>query len=415
MRILFLTGKPIYPPIGGAALRNWQNIQALQPLAEIATFSIISGSAPIKVGPSMPPDVTLAVNIYSSEIRSRLHALRKLERKLWWVRPYGHWWADQFYSGWVEHKLQAVIDEFKPSIIILEELWLHRYLKVLQKSDATLIYDAHNVEFTLRKQIQKSLSRFSTRLKSSVANFKVRAIEKTVIRKVNQVWVCSAEDANLIEKIYSPNLNTKIVPNGIDVDFYNNRNTQSDSSLTELKTDMPKLLFVGTFSYSPNAKAAEILIQHIFPGIQAQYPDCQLLLVGDGPTPFMLSANRKNKNIIVTGRVKDVRSYLAGATLSVMPLQEGGGTRLKILEAFAARCPVITTPKGAEGIDALPNYHLLIGNTSSDLVDMALSLVRDQSHRRYLADNAYELVLERYSWSALKAKIQASALSLISQ
>ena len=90
----------------------------------------------------------------------------------------------------------------------------------------------------------------------------------------------------------------------------------------------------GNFSYRPNSQAAAWLIHQIYPQLCTQVPDCHLLLVGRHPTPFMESAAHHNPGITVTGEVPDVRPYLAAATLLLVPLKTGSGTRLKILESL---------------------------------------------------------------------------------
>lgn len=102
-------------------------------------------------------------------------------------------------------------------------------------------------------------------------------------------------------------------------------------------------------SYAPNTIAAGLLIDHIYPVLKAMHPECRLLLVGRVPTAKMLKAADQDADIVVTGSVPDVRPYLAAASIMVVPLQQGGGTRLKILEAFASGCLLLALLKGLRG------------------------------------------------------------------
>jgi len=394
--------------MGGAALRNWQNITAVKALGPVAVVAILSRRAPRQQEP--PPGITLWQSIHGDDIARQRHLLRKVEKKLWWLRPHGHWWADDFYSSRVARQLQQFIQDFQPDVILLEELWLHRYLPVLTQTCPRLIYDAHNVEVALRQAIERSLTDVKARLEATLLSRKVNAIERRLIRQADQIWTCSHQDAHLIQTLYHRHPSSiRVVPNGIDTTVYAGVRAGEIALPADLSDTYQYLLFVATFSYQPNAKAAEILIQEIFPTVQAAHPKTRLLLVGDAPTPLMRQAARSSAGTItVTGRVVDVRPYLAAATMTVMPLQVGGGTRLKILEAFAAGCPVVTTEKGVEGIKGQPNTHWLQANTTDEIIAAVVQLLVKDELRTRLQQAAYELVQTQYAWQALTPIIQGA-------
>lgn len=400
MRTLVVTRKPIYPPIGGAPLRNWQNVSALQSFGEVATFSILSRLDPEKI--DTPPGVRHCKYFHGKVIANKRQLSYKIAKRFWWLRPRGHWYADDYYAGWVARELEAAIADFQPDVIVLEELMLHQYFRVLAQSGAVLIYDAHNAEFLLDQQIHQGVGTFRERLTASIQTQKTKAIEQFLLQRVDQIWACSEQDASLLRQLYSPKAPIQVIPNGIDTDFYRDVREGNLALPEGISADDFNLLFVATFNYKPNSRAAEVLIQDVFPKVQAEYPNCRLLLVGNAPTKFMRQAGRENDRIVVTGRVPDVRPYLAAATLSVMPLQEGSGTRLKILEAFACKCPVVTTAKGIEGIDAVPNRDFILAEETAIFIKEINELLRDMRCREKLAHCAYEFVLENYSWRALR-------------
>ncbi|MGL6283534.1 MAG: glycosyltransferase family 4 protein, partial [Microcoleaceae cyanobacterium] len=150
----------------------------------------------------------------------------------------------------------------------------------------------------------------------------------------------------------------------------------------------------------------------IYPKIREIYPDFHLLLVGREPTKFMQEASHNNPNIIVTGEVTDMRPYLAIAHIMIVPLQKGGGTRFKILEAFASGCPVISTKKGAEGLKAEDGKHLLIRDNIEDIVAGVIELSTKPNLGEELSSNAYEQVKTEYSWQAVGDKVQVAIKQL---
>jgi len=144
-----------------------------------------------------------------------------------------------------------------------------------------------------------------------------------------------------------------------------------------------------------------------------KFPNSRLLLVGSNPTEKMREAAEKDPNIIVTGEVEDVRPYLAAASVMVVPLYKGGGTRFKILEAFAAGCPVVSTTKGAEGLNSEDGVHLLLRDDVEGLTEGIIKIWSDASLRERLVHNGYDLVQSNYSWDAVSHNVKLALEDLL--
>jgi glycosyltransferase involved in cell wall biosynthesis len=197
------------------------------------------------------------------------------------------------------------------------------------------------------------------------------------------------------------------VPNTVDVDRYR---PGPDAPPPDPRA--PSLLFPAMFGHVPNAVAAEFLMGQLLPRLRARWPACRLLLVGAMPTPAMLRAADADPNLVVTGAVPDVRPYLAAASAVAVPLFEGSGTRLKILEAFAAGVPVVSTAQGAEGICAAHEVHLLIAEDADAFAAAVARLVDDLELAGRLSRNALELVTRAYSWDAARRSIADAVRAL---
>jgi len=102
--------------------------------------------------------------------------------------------------------------------------------------------------------------------------------------------------------------------------------------------------------------------------------------------------------------VEDVRPYIARGWLSIVPLQTGGGTRLKILESMALRTPVVSTTKGAEGLDVQPGEHLLVADDPQEFTAAVLRILHAPVLRQQLVEKSFDLVQERYNWKTTKPK-----------
>jgi glycosyltransferase involved in cell wall biosynthesis len=120
----------------------------------------------------------------------------------------------------------------------------------------------------------------------------------------------------------------------------------------------------------------------------------------------MREAAQNDPQTVVTGRVTDMRPYLASASVVIVPLFQGGGTRLKILEAFAAGRPVVSTSKGAEGLKAEDRQHLLLRDSVEALVEGVSEIWTNRTLRQRLVQNAYALVKAEYSWTAIGKSVE---------
>ncbi len=393
--------------MGGAALRNWQNINIMMKFGSVAIFSITKSSA--KHNGQSPPGVALWCN---NTVSSKPPLWKKVQRRLLPSLPFKDQdLFERLYKDSISKKLDHILLEFQPDLVIFEELWLYRYFPIVKNRGCRIILDEHNVELSLYRETK--LSNKKTSAIQKIFNFesetkyseKIRLIESKFIHQADQVWACSEADANSIRRLYGCSHPIRVIPNCIDVSHYACVQSDKNFSLNHLESKVLKLVFTGNFGYLPNQIAAQLLIDKIFPKLQVEYPSSRLFLAGNKPTLAMQEAAKLNPNIITTGFVQDIRLYLSSASVVIVPLFQGGGTRLKILEAFAARRPVVSTSKGAEGLKVQDGKHLLIKDNIDELVAGVVELWQNPSLRQMLTDNAYQVVKEKYSWEAASVKL----------
>jgi glycosyltransferase involved in cell wall biosynthesis len=115
---------------------------------------------------------------------------------------------------------------------------------------------------------------------------------------------------------------------------------------------------------------------------------------------------KKDARIHVSGTVPDVRSYLWASKVAIVPLRIGGGTRLKIYEAMAAKVPVVSTTVGAEGLDVQNGVHIAMADSPRDFADLCLRLIDDNAGRRKQCDAAWEMVANCYSWDVVSQQFE---------
>jgi glycosyltransferase involved in cell wall biosynthesis len=156
------------------------------------------------------------------------------------------------------------------------------------------------------------------------------------------------------------------------------------------------VLFVGTLGYAPNEDAVLHLITQILPRLRAGSPNVRLRIVGPGASE-RLRATASAGSAELAGLVQDLSAEYSRARLVVIPLLAGGGTRIKLLEALAHQCPVISTTIGAEGLSVVHGEHALIADTARDFAAACLALLDDPGRALRLGTNGRALVKQHYS------------------
>lgn len=168
-----------------------------------------------------------------------------------------------------------------------------------------------------------------------------------------------------------------------------------------------RLLFVGSMGYLPNEDAALYFIAEVLPLLRASADrPVVLTVIGSSPSPWLCSLAQA-EGVVVTGHVSDLAPFYRDADVALAPLRTGGGTRIKILEAFAHRCPVVATRIGAEGIDCSDGEHLLIAEDAQGLAAACLRLLRDHVFGRRLAARALRLLRRDHSVAAIGSRIRS--------
>jgi glycosyltransferase involved in cell wall biosynthesis len=159
--------------------------------------------------------------------------------------------------------------------------------------------------------------------------------------------------------------------------------------------------------WMPNEDAAVWLMREILPRVRQAVPAARLTVVGKSPSAFLRRLAAAVGQAAVTGRVDDVRPYLERARVVAVPLRVGGGTRIKIFEAMAARRPVVSTTIGAEGLPVAHGRDVLIADGDADFAEAVVQVLTDDRLAERLAGAGRELVEERFDWTQAAAAFDA--------
>lgn len=219
--------------------------------------------------------------------------------------------------------------------------------------------------------------------------WRVERFQRWVARQFDAGFVSSDVDAERLGR--RTGVRPVVVDNAVRLEYFTNRSAE--------RPDSNDIVFTGQMSYEPNVDAVRYFSEEILPLILRDVPDGRFYIVGMQPAPEVRAiAERLGESVIVTGEVADVRPYLCRSKVSVVPLRNGGGTRLKVLEAMAMRRPVVSTRIGCEGLMVEEGKHLLIGENPSNFAAAVVSLLKDGERWQRFAENGRKLVEERYGW-----------------
>ncbi|HEX5852796.1 MAG TPA: glycosyltransferase family 4 protein [Solirubrobacteraceae bacterium] len=239
-----------------------------------------------------------------------------------------------------------------------------------------VIYNAHNLESSFRHELTASGARERDAL---------RAFERGLLERSSESWMVSETDIAAAREL-CPEAQLRYVPNVVDVE-----------AIVPVTPDAPakRAILVASFAYEPNRDGLRFLLEEVFPRVWAEIPDARLTLVGAG----LERPPSEDPRVEALGFVADLRGAYASASCAVVPLLQGGGTPLKLIEALAHGLPVIATPRAAAGLEVRDGEHCLI---APDGETFAAALVRVLGEGApALARNGRALAGEHYSIEAL--------------
>jgi polysaccharide biosynthesis protein PslH len=247
----------------------------------------------------------------------------------------------------------------------------------------------HNVETALWARLAGTESNLARRLAYKMEARKMQRYETAALRRFPHVIAVSDHDREQMLQM-NPACQITVVPTGVD--------TRAFVVAEHRETNSPKIVFTGSMDWEPNIDAVSYFCREVFPAIREEFPSAIFQIVGRKPHAKV--KRLASDSVQVTGTVPSVADYLREATVVVVPLRIGGGTRLKIFEAMAMGKALVSTSIGAEGLDVRSGRDLLLADDARSFIDSILLLLRDGELRR-----KYELaavkVASQHDWSRI--------------
>jgi glycosyltransferase involved in cell wall biosynthesis len=304
-------------------------------------------------------------------------------RQVRWTTSRVPFHVREFYGAPMQAAVDSLLAEREFDIVQIELLQMTCFRL---HTDAKVVLDEHNVEYELLHRMNQGERSAVRRAHHGLEERKVRRFERRWWERVDGVAVTSQRD-ELVVRQHAPGTPSAIVPNCVDADYF----SPGDDEVKE-----GEIVFTGLMTYRPNLDAARHLVDDILPRIRALYAGATVTIVGRVYDEDLDSLRRPG--VTVTNWVDDVRPFVRRASVVVVPLRMGGGTRLKVVEGLAMAKPMVSTTIGCEGIDVRPGEHLLVADAPGDFADSVARLLRDRAQRHRLGVAGNRLARAHYSW-----------------
>jgi len=226
---------------------------------------------------------------------------------------------------------------------------------------------------------------------------KLKRFEKSTAELFDIHIVVSEKDEQTFLRLYG-NKNIRIIPNGVDIDYFKPGNGTLDKK---------SLVWVGAMNDSYNQDAVSYYLSEVYPLIKQEVPDVKTCFIGKNPIKKLLRIAEGDGNIKVLGFVDDIRSYVAKSIVFIAPIRCGGGTKLKVLNALAQGKAVVTTPIGAEGIDVMHGHNILVADSARDFATNVVSMLKEPEKAKIIGDNGRKLIESQYDWNNIGDRMES--------
>jgi glycosyltransferase involved in cell wall biosynthesis len=393
MKILWVKAGKLWPVDTGGKIRSFNILRHLGRHHEVTLLSYYGGNHDVEYEAAIAKQLPGAQTIHTAAPESTAAQSIDYILRLPSTAPYA---VNKFTHQKVRDVVARRLNDGSTEVAVCD--FLSASLNFPETSPMPVVLFQHNVETMLWRRMADTEKSALRKLSYRIEAQKMAAYETRTLRRFRHVIAVSDHDRKEMLAM-DPGCAITVVPTGVDTEQY--------QPVPSAPGNPPLIVFTGSMDWEPNIDAVEYFCREIFPTVLAAFPDAKFQIVGRNPHPRVRKL--ASPSVEVTGTVPSVAEYLRNATVVIVPLRIGGGTRLKIFEAMAMRKALISTSIGAEGLDVTSGKDCLIADDAQSFAAAILTFLRDPSLRRSYEDDAAALAA-RYDWSQIAKKF-ADALS----
>ena len=382
MKTLWVNSNFMHPTTKGGQIRTLEMLRHLHRWHEIHYVAIQDPAQP--EGPARAHEYSHKSYPFPFHVPSKSSPAfyAELVRGLFSSTPVA---VERFHPPGMRAFLENLIRQERFDCAVVDHLAPTSYFPDLPHA----IFFQHNVETVIWRRRVEHASDPLRRAYFKLQADRIYRYERRVSRESGRIVAVSHTDAAEMRRLFDVTRVTEI-PTGVNIEYF----------LPPAPPPAPTadLVFVGSMDWLPNVDGVLYFVREILPFIRRQRPGATLAIVGRTPPPQIARLAAEDPAIQVTGTVPDIRPYLWGSAVSIVPLRIGGGTRLKIYEAMAAGIPVVSTTIGAEGLSVNPPRDIRLADTPQHFAAHCLELLNSPETRTCLSRAAREMVSSHFSW-----------------
>lgn len=411
MRILWLSHLVPYPPKGGVLQRSYHLLHELSKYHEV---DLLAFNQPNLLKP-IYDDIDSGLELAKTELGKFCNNVEVFDIETTKFR-YGNIWlalkslltSDPYNISWLKSKkfssaLDQYLNENQYDLVHFDTISLVPYYRQIKNIPCVL--DHHNIESHMllhRATMEANLLKKWYFYQEGV---RLEKYEKEFCPKFSLNITCSDPDTQRLIDITGSN-NTITIPNGVDIEDFNPKHS------TEQNDGRKRIVFIGRLNWYPNAEAVTFIADKIWPILKQLEPGVECDIIGANPPQSVVSLAAKDTDFRAHGFVDDIYPFMSSSTIYVCPITNGGGTKLKVLDALAMAMPLVANPFACDGIAVEDGKNVIFAETAQQFADAISQLLNDRVTLHRLSVNARSLIEDYYSYHNIGMKFSESCIRL---
>lgn len=295
--------------------------------------------------------------------------------------------------NWAEGETEAIARKLERERFDLIHAETFYVMPHIPKTHIPILLVEQTIEYLVYRHYVDEFKFWPLKLVLYIDVAKLKFWEVEYWKRAARVVAMSEDDKKTMLR-EAPALQVDIVPNGVDYRWFNQK--------VVTRSKEPIILYLGNFTWLQNREAVEVLVKEIWPKIKAEIKNAKLWIIGKNAKNFFSELESEEVRV---DEVEDVRTAYQEASILVAPIYSGGGTRLKNFETFASGLPVVTTSIGIGGTEAEDGKEVIIKDAPIEIVQAVINLLRDKPLYQKIAQNAKNMVQEKYDWDPIAEKL----------
>ncbi|MDD5449164.1 MAG: glycosyltransferase [Candidatus Omnitrophica bacterium] len=381
MNILYICPRFPYPADQGDKVVVYEHLKFLSTENKITLLSFVEGKERSKAA-SLLSGYCSQIEVFK---RRRNFSIINFIRAIFDASPFS---VIRYYSPQMFKRAKALIESGEFDTVHVAFYYMGQYAvnkKISVPKKTAVILDTHNIEYLLYSRYARLWKNPFMKLLFYLEALRIKRCELAIYKKFDRCIAFSELDRANITRLSGAS-NIEVVPACVEL---------PPARMPDVPEERNTIFFFGLLNTPANNDAVKFFYKNIFPLIRKKVPEAKFIIAGKKASRY-ITAIGNEPGVRLLGFVADIRAILKMASVVVVPLRLGGGTRIKILEAWSMKKAVISTSIGAEGVDVKNRTDIVIADSPSEFAESAAALLKDEAERKRLGEAAFKKTAENH-------------------